>query len=294
MQHMPQTLYQRWSRRLIAWYPVCWRQRYAEEMLLILEDSPPTMKTILNLFLHLLDAHFHHYLVKERKPYMLQKIRSHELTIYGATLIFLVAWFVIQFHFVDFAPGQPRTLAQGFLYTSSLPVNIIHSVAYLLPLSLLLGGLPILLAAIVRALQERKVRALFFCLLSLISPLVMGIIAFRLSDIWWFTPFSVVIGLGISLAFIAFSVGHVTPSRRVTHYALSLAPVIAVVMRVGLATLLWKVIPSLVALFQTGDAIFYVFREDLLILIMIGALGISFLSLQKGFQARRTMQGVLE
>lgn len=290
MQHMRHTLYQRWARRLIECYPTCWRQRYAEEMLLILEDSQPTLKTVLNIFLHLFDAYLHQRLIKEKTSYMLQKMRSNELTIYGATLIFFVAWFVVQFHFVDFVPGQPRALSQSFLYTPSLFVNIIHSVSDLLPLFILLGGLPILLAAIFQALEERKVRALLFCLLSLISPLIIGIIAIKLSSIWWFTPFSVVIGLGISLVFITFSVERVTPSRRVTHYALSLATLIPLVMIVGLATLLLKVIPSLVTLFLAGDSSLYVLREDLLILIMVGALFLSLLSLQRGFQARRTMQ----
>jgi hypothetical protein len=156
MQHKKYTLYQRWARRLIACYPACWRQRYAEEMLLILEDSQPTLKTMLNLFLHLFDAYLHQNLIKERTPYMLQKMRSNELTIYGATLIFFVAWFIVQVHFVVI-PGQPKVLFQSFSYTPSLLVNIIHSISYLLPLLTLLGGLPILLAAIFQALKERKV-----------------------------------------------------------------------------------------------------------------------------------------
>lgn len=294
MQHTKRTLYQRWAGRLIACYPAGWRQRYAEEMLLILEDSPPTLKTILNLFLHLLDAYLHRYLVKERTPYMLQRMRSNGLTIYGVTLIFLVAWFMVQAHFVDLVPGQPRTLSRSFLYTSSLSVNIIHSVAYLLPLFILLGGLPILLAAIFQALKDRKVLALLFCLLSLISPLVAVIIATDISSDWWFMPFSVVIGLGVSLALIVLSVQRVAPSRRITHYALALATLIPLVMLVGLVTLLWRVIPSLVTLFLTGDSLFYVLREDLLILIMVGALVLSLRSLQRGFQARRAMQETLE
>jgi MFS family permease len=286
MQHTKRTLYQRWARRLIACYPTCWRQRYAEEMLLILEDSQITLKTMLNLFMHLFDAYLHQYLVKERTPSMLQKMRSNELTIYGATVIFFVAWFVVQVHFVDFVPGHPRVLSAGFSYTPSLLVNIIHSVSYLLPLFILLGGLPILLAAIFQALKERKVRTLLFCLLSLISPLVTGIAAIMLSSIWWLTPFSVIIGLGISLAFITFSVERVTPSRRITHYALSLATLIPLVMLVGLGTLLLRVIPPLVTLFLAGDSTVYI----LLILIMVGALFLSLLCLQRGFQARRTMQ----
>jgi membrane-bound ClpP family serine protease len=106
---------------------------------------------------------------------------------------------------------------------------------------------------------------------------------------WWFTPFSLLIGLSISLAFISFSVERVTPSWRITHYALSFAVLIPLVMLVGLATLLVGFIPSIVTLFLAGDSIIYIF----LILIMVGALFFSFVSLQRGFQARQIMQDTL-
>jgi hypothetical protein len=289
MQHMKPSLYQRWARRLIACYPAGWRQRYAEEMLLILEDSPPTFKTVVDLFLNLLDAYLHQNLAKERTPYMLQRMRANGLIIYSAALIFFVAWFVVQAHFVD--PGQAGVLFRNVSADQSLPQNILHSVAYLLPLLMLLGGLPMLLAACWQALRGRRVGTLLLCLIALVSPLVV-VVAIVL--IWplggFFMPFSMVIGLGMSLALISFSVQRVTPGRRITHYALVLAAVLPVVMLISLVALLLIVVPQLVTLFLAGDAILYVFREDLLILIMVGMLVLSLLSLKKGRQARRAVR----
>lgn len=58
MQHSYKPpLSQRLARHLVGLYPAGWRERYAEEMLLILEDNPPTWKTLLNLFIHLFDAY---------------------------------------------------------------------------------------------------------------------------------------------------------------------------------------------------------------------------------------------
>lgn len=288
MHHAQHILYLRWARRLIALYPVSWRTRYAEEMLLILEDSPPTLKTIFNLFIHLFDAYLHQTLVKERVPSMLQRMRSNELAIYGATLIFFVAWFAAQLRIK--VPGHPIALSSSFVYTSSPLVNIIHSVSYILPLFLLLGGLPILLAACWRALQARNMRAFFFCLLGLISPFVIPVLAVVVTAgtaSIWSSLVGVFLGLGISLALIVFSVQRITPSRRVTHYALSLAILIPLVMLIGLIALLFGVFPSLVTPFATGDSIFYVIREDLLILIMIVALSFSLISLKKGMQAKQ-------
>jgi hypothetical protein len=290
MQQTKHTLYRRWARRLIACYPGSWRQRYAEEMLLILEDSQPTLKTVLNLFVHLFDAYLHQNLVKEGPSYMLQKMRSNELAIYGATLVFFVSWFVVQARFTADPYQPPGIFARGFSYTSSPLVNIIHSISSLLLLLILCGGLPILLAACWQALKRRKFGALLFCLLGLISPLIIGIIAIAVSiSSIWFLPFSIIIGLIISLALITFSIEHVTPSRRVTHYAFSLATLIPLVMLVGLAALLFRVVPPLVTLFLAGD-IFYVLREDLLILIMLGTLILSLVSLKKSFQAKRAIQ----
>ena len=90
MYHTKSLFYQHLAVYLIALYPACWRERYAEEMLLILEEMPPTFKTILNLCLHIFDAHLHQTLIRERTIYMLQRICSNELIIYSATLVFFL------------------------------------------------------------------------------------------------------------------------------------------------------------------------------------------------------------
>lgn len=290
MQKEKYTRYQRWARHLIAGYPACWRHRYAEEMLQILEDSPLSLKTILNLVMSLIDAYFHQYLMKERVPYMLQRTRFNALVIYGATLIFFVPWIFVREHFIDFAN---HVVFPSLSFTDPLSATITHSISYLLLIFMLLGGLPILLAACWQALKERKLLTLLFCLLGLISPVVTGIIALTFTSLGLFLPFSIVIGLGLSLALITFSVQRVAPSQRVTHYALSLATAIPLVMLLGLATLMLKVIPSLFTLFVAGGSLFYILREDLLILLMGGTLVLILVSLKKGFDAKRVMQNSL-
>lgn len=226
---------------------------------------------------------------------MLQRMRSNELVIYAATIIFFVAWFVAQFHVT--VPGQPMALFNSFSYTPSLLINIIHAVTYILPLFILLGGLPILLSACWQALQTRNVRAFLLCLLGLVSPFVTALLPFVLvvgiASVW-VSLVSLFVGSGISIALICFSIQRVAPSRRITHYALSLATLIPLVMVIGLVALLLGVFPSLVTLFTTGASIFSVLREDLLILIMIVALSCALISLKKAFQARRAMQDTPE
>src|SRR5690242_12977767 len=88
------TFYLRCARHLIELYPVSWRERYSEEMLLVLEDCPPTFRTIINLIFHLFDAYAHPHLLTGGKPHILQRMRSSELCIYSAAVIFFVAWFL--------------------------------------------------------------------------------------------------------------------------------------------------------------------------------------------------------
>jgi hypothetical protein len=303
MPHTNQTFSQRWARRLIACYPANWHQRYAEEMLLVLEDAPPTRKTLLNLFLNLFDAYFHQNLVQERTSFMLEHLQSNEMTpsllqrmranglaIYSTTLLFFVTWLVVQGHVAD--PGRPRVLFR-FLSSPFSLLNLLHDISYFLPLFVLFGGLPILLAAIVQAWRGRKVRTLLFCLLGLISPLIAVIGILMLFPYGFLTPFSILIGLLASLVFITFSVERVSPSWHITRYALALATCIPVVMLLSLVALLLLVVPSLVTLGLSGD-ISYVLREDLLLLIMGGMLIFSLLSLKKGFQAKRAMQTLLK
>ncbi|GCE29943.1 hypothetical protein KDA_54270 [Dictyobacter alpinus] len=284
-------LYQHWARYLISFYPTDWRERYGEEMLMILEDAQPTLKTLLNLLLNLGDAYFHQNLITGRTPHMLQRMRSNELTIYGSTLIFFVAWFLVQLHFVD---TGSRVLFHSFSHNSSLFTNIVSAVSCLLPLLILLGGLPILLAACWQALRKREFLSLLFCLLSLISPIAVLVIALSRPYTWFFTPFGILLGLVISLAFITYAVQKLTPSRRVTQYALLLATLNPLVMVIGLVALLLRIFPTLATLLMAGDSLLYIIRDDLLVFIMIGTLLLSLLALKKGFQARSTLAALAE
>ena len=275
-------LYQRCARRLVNSYPHRWRERYGTEMLLILEDSPPSAKTVLNLLLHLCDAYLHQTLVQEGIPNMLQRMRSNELIIYSATLIFFIAWFVAQLRIVVF--GQPQTLFSGFTYTSSPIVNTMHSISCALPLLLLFGGFPILLAACWQAARERNFRLLLRCLLSLLSPLLIVILPLILTivhlDNGWSLLFAAFVGLGLSLWLIIFSTQRVAPSRRITHYALTIATLVPIAMLVGLVALLLGflsfIVPSI-----SENSLVYILREALLTLIMLAAFLFTLISLKR-------------
>ncbi|GCE05220.1 hypothetical protein KDAU_25490 [Dictyobacter aurantiacus] len=275
---------------LIRLYPAAWRERYAEEMIQILEDSPPTLLTLCNLFISLIDACMHQNLVQGRKFHILQKMRSNGLVIYSATLLFFAAWFVVQLHV--HAPDEPRILL-SFLSLSPghLLVNLVRFVTGLLLLTLALGGLPLLLAACWKAVQNRNGSALFLCLLGLVSPIVTLVLVILIQVPLLVAPFVILAGLLVDLALIFFAVQHVAPSRRVTSYALHLALLIPLIMLIGLATLLPAILPSFS---DPGNDPFYVMREGSLFLIMGATFVCALVALKQGFQARQTLEFPLQ
>src|SRR5579863_4429214 len=306
MQHTSKpTRSHRWATCLIGLYPPSWRERYAAEMLMILEDAPPTWKTVLNLFINLFDAYTHQNLVKERNPHILQRKRFSELSIFGATMIFFLAWYASQIRFDGSLIPRPIWVFPDPMYSNYwhlVPLVlalIIPQVGWLLLLLLLLGGLPVLLAACWEALKARHYSALFLSLVGLLSPFVTALFAlvpFVIPSnagadvqtmLWEFTLIAF-FGLGVDLALLFFAIQQVPPHRRITHYALYPATVVPFVMLVGLVTLIIWTTPFLIAA-GTLDflaALPYILQEVLMFLIMAIALFFTSLSLVRGYQAK--------
>ena len=295
------TLYQRLARCLITLYPASWRERYADEMLLILEEVPPTLITLFNLVISLIDASLHCNIVQERNPHMLQKIRTNELVIYGATIIFFLSWSITMTHTIAYKMYVFNTM---HYQPSLLLMHLMTSIFYLLLAFILLGGLPILLAACWKALRTRNFRGLLLCILGLISPFVSTflIILFYIlfdritgiSSSFGSLSISVFIGIDISLALIFFAIQHVAPSRIITHASLYLAALLPLVMLISLIAISLWILPYIIAAFTLGGATTYLLKQGLLLFIMIVAFSFCLVSLLNSFQARWGAQNLQE
>ncbi|GHO79034.1 hypothetical protein KSD_68050 [Ktedonobacter sp. SOSP1-85] len=304
------SLYQRWACRLIGFYPASWRERYADEMLQILEDSPPSLKTICDLSLNLFDAYTNQSLIQGRIPTMLQKLRANELALYTSAIFFFIAWLVEQAHANMIINHRgvlfPYDLSTILDPTSPILSRFIAASLYTLPILILLGGLPLLFAAGWRALKGKNLRALLLCLLALVSPILTVAIpvaflfllyragfkgSIPVLDSNWgiLTDFAICIGL--SVAFIVSTIKRMEPSRRITHYALYVALGLTVVMLSSFVTLLIAAVPTLVGISTApGDEIAYTARHLLLLLVMVVTIGIAIKSLIHAFQARQSTQ----
>lgn len=306
MQHTSKpTRTHRWAACLIGLYPPSWRERYAAEMLMILEDAPPTWKTVLNLFINLFDAYTHQNLVKEGTPHMLQRKRFSELSIFGATMIFFLAWYASQIRFDGSLIPRPIWVFPDPMYNNywqhvpPVLALIIPQVGWLLLLLLLLGGLPVLLAACWEALKARHYPALFLTLVGLLSPFVTALFALvpfviplnAVTDVltvWWEFTLIAFFGLGVDLALLFFAIQQVPPHRRITHYALYPATVVPFVMLVGLVALIVWTTPFLIAEvpFDFPAAISDILQQILMFLIMGIALFFTSRSLVRGYRAK--------
>ncbi|EFH84328.1 hypothetical protein [Ktedonobacter racemifer] len=306
------SLYQRWASRLIKLYPASWRERYADEMLQILEDSPPSLKTICDLSFNLFDAYTHQSLIQGRIPTMLQKLRANELALYTSAIFFFIAWLVEQAH--ANIVGEQTQMKALFPYnlstildpTSPILSKFIAANLYTLPILILLGGLPLLLAACWRALKGKNLRALLLCLLALVSPILavtipvafpflLYIAGFRGSipvlDSTWGVLIAFAICMGLSVAFIVSTIKRMEPSRRITHYALYVALVLTVAMLSGFVTLLIATLPTIFNVSTApGDEMAYAARHILLLLVMVATTGTAIYSLFHAFQAKQSEQ----
>ncbi len=287
------TLYLRLATHLVEIYPASWRERYSEEMLLLLEEYPPTFKTIINLFLHLFDAYTHQHLVKGRTSSMLQKIRSSELAIYGATIIFFFASLI--------AEACASSMINTNMYISLSLYSLLENVLFILPLFILLGGLPMLLATSWKAWQARNLRVLLLLLSGLLCPsitvfLILHLLRTGLNDPWLASLYILILGINLA-ALISFAVQSIPSGRRVTHLTLYLATPLPVIMLVGLALVLLRIVPA----FTTGRITSYymdnqgyvVYTMFLTFLIMIVTFSFVLVSLLRGFQAKQHTQPAL-
>ena len=85
---------QRWAPQLLRLYPHAWRDRYGDEMASVLAEHRVTYWTALDLILGALDAHLHGDLLPRRLVSMAHRIRSSEITIFCAFVLFCLTWSV--------------------------------------------------------------------------------------------------------------------------------------------------------------------------------------------------------
>jgi MFS family permease len=145
--------YQRW---LLCLYPQTWRARYEEEFLAVLEACPFSLWMLWDVCLGAIDAHVHCETLIGRMMPSMNKLRRTSIIIFCAYIGFVVAGlgFGKMVEYDDFSDllnhNAPVSVAYYALYTG----------AFVALLAVLVGGLPLAVAAARSAIAARRWRLL--------------------------------------------------------------------------------------------------------------------------------------
>jgi hypothetical protein len=170
---------QRWVPRLLRLYPHAWRDRYGDEVAAVLAEHRVTYWTVLDLVLGAFDAHLHGDLLPRRLTSMAHRLRSSEITIFCAFVLFCIAWLPL-----TRLSGPPIWQAAMTAHPELLVALALLGLAVLVAgVAILIGGLPLLVSALAQSITSRRwgVLALFVIPLFALATLVVV----KLADIPW-------------------------------------------------------------------------------------------------------------
>jgi hypothetical protein len=248
-------VYVAWARRLLLLYPAAWRERYGEEMAMVLQRHRASLWTVLDVLVGALDAHLHRELLPGRLVSMAHRIRTSEIVVFCAFVLFLVAWLPLRLVRDPLPIWEAAVASHPELLTALIILDVAGIVA---TLAILVGGVPLLTAALAQAVAARRwgLLALFAVpLLAALALLVYGLVAVPASTTRQsaapdapLTPLAVVLQLGLlllvllavggSAAAIAAAIANSDLNARLLRFALIPAAVATVAIGAGLVAAL--------------------------------------------------------
>lgn len=166
-----------WARWLLGLYPRAWRDRYGEEVAVVLTEHQITYRTVFDLLLGAWDAHLHRALLPGKLPCLAHRLRSSEIIIFCSFLLFCLAWMLLRFVRDPLPIWRSATSAHPELLAS---LTLLDAGGGLATLAVLLGGVPLVCTALAQAVATRCWKLLglfavpvFAAMLLLVSTLVV-------------------------------------------------------------------------------------------------------------------------
>jgi hypothetical protein len=136
---------------LLRLYPLSWRDRYGDEFAAVLETCPLRLTTIVDVLLGALDAHINPQDTTGRILQMLNRPRRSAIVVFWAYIAFVLAGL----NYFKSTEDDMRRLMQGRADVSAA-YFIIQAGAALALLAVLAGGVPLALAALRRAWEQKR------------------------------------------------------------------------------------------------------------------------------------------
>lgn len=160
---------------LLRLYPQGWRERYGDEVMALLDEcafSPWMVPWVaLDLLRGAFDAHLRGAWRDQRRGIMERRLRAGEIAVFCAFVAFGIAYTFYQRDLVD--PFAPFSVAGQHHPELLWSYDVIAAGAVLAFLGLVVGGAPIGLALLSRALRERRRDLLALLAVPAIGGLVL-------------------------------------------------------------------------------------------------------------------------
>ena len=202
----------KFARWLVHLYPGEWRERYEEEFVATLEESPATFAVLLDVALGALDARVRPQ-VSDRRLRMVVRLRGSVLAVLWGWVGIVVAGVGFQkmTEYDDFVRAARESVWVGFSFDAVVAGAILALV------SVLAGGLPVALTALQGAITEgRRDVPLLFCAPLACLGLFVGYVLLvtkvvypEIHPIGLHSPLNVAIFLSIAGAFVLAAVASV-------------------------------------------------------------------------------------
>lgn len=242
------------STWLLRLYPRAWRDRYEDEMLLVLQRHQVTLWTLLDLLVGAIDAQMNLDLLPGRLMSMQHRLRTSEIAIFSALVLFLVPLLVLQRLRDPLADWERVVAAHPDIRLVFIAFQWAGVVALL---ALLAGGLPILTSTIGRALRQRDWPVLRLLAVPAIAAAILVGYSLLASGSWaepvsaarpegLLTTRAIVLQLGLVIlvvggvvagtAGLALAVARAEPNERLLRLALAPAAVATLAIFGGLAS----------------------------------------------------------
>jgi hypothetical protein len=159
---------QQWRGWLLRLYPPAWRARYAEEFLALLDACPLSIWTLWDVCLGALDARLHLAPVSEGMRPLIPRFRTSAVTVFCAYIGFVVAGLAFG-QMVEYDDFQ-HLLAS----TSSVTISywVLYAGAFIALVAVLVGGVPLAVAAGRFALATKRWRLLLLFAVPPVSLMV--------------------------------------------------------------------------------------------------------------------------
>lgn len=194
---------------LLRLYPDSWRERYAEEMRQVLNLHPVTIWTALDVLLGAFDAHLYSGLLPSKVVTMGHRIRTSEIMIFCAFVLFGLAWLSIGLVRDPLVEWERAVRLHPEILTVFSIEQLAGGIAFL---AMLAGGLPILLATLRHAIHSRRWNLLLLLCVPVVAVatlLVYGLLAVSASTTRQstlpsapLTPLAVLLQLGLLVLFV--------------------------------------------------------------------------------------------